>query len=297
MNVEMPKRGKFEISWGVVPFVFVNLMALGAIWTGFGWTEIWICLTLFWVRMFWITAGYHRYFAHRSFKTSRVMQFVFAFMGATACQRGPLWWAGHHRNHHRFSDQPEDIHSPKHGLWWSHVGWLLTPRFNEAPMHRIKDMAKYPELRWLDRWFLLPPTLLGIIVLAVWGPAALFIGFFLSTALLLQATFLINSLAHVMGSRRYATSDTSRNSFILALLTFGEGWHNNHHYHQSSVRQGFYWWEIDITYMILKVFERLGLIWDLKVPSKEGMESNRVDSGAWDKGIWGTPPVRRKIHS
>jgi stearoyl-CoA desaturase (delta-9 desaturase) len=297
VNTEVPQRGKFEISWGAVPFVFVNVMALGALWTGFGWTEIWICLALFWIRMFWITAGYHRYFAHRSFKTSRVMQFVFAFMGATACQRGPLWWAGHHRNHHRYSDQPEDIHSPKHGFWWSHVGWLLTPRFNGTPTHRIKDLAKYPELRWLDRWFLLPPTLLGLTVLAVWGPAALFIGFFLSTAILLQATFLINSMAHIMGSRRYVTNDTSRNSLILALLTCGEGWHNNHHYHQSSVRQGFYWWEIDISYMILKVFQWFGLIWDLKVPSKEMMESNRVDSGTWDKGNFGKRSIGRKVHS
>jgi stearoyl-CoA desaturase (delta-9 desaturase) len=156
-------------------------------------------------------------------------------------------------------------------------------------------MAKYPELRWLDRWFLLPPTILGATLLAVWGPSALFIGFFLSTAILLQATFLINSLAHVMGSRRYATSDTSRNSFILAIITCGEGWHNNHHYHQSSVRQGFYWWEIDITYMILKVFEKVGLIWDLNVPSREVMESNRIDTGTWDKGIWGVRPPKRKL--
>lgn len=263
-----------------IPFWLCHLMPLAALWTGTHLIDWILCIGLFWLRMFFITAGYHRYFAHRSFKTSRAMQFVFAFGAMMSVQKGVLWWSGLHRHHHRYSDQPEDIHSPKKGFWWSHVGWFLDMKYHKSDHSLIPDMAKYPELRWLDRWYFVPPLVLALTVLFIGGWSALWIGFFLSTVLLWHATFTINSLAHVWGKRRYETTDTSRNSWPLALLTFGEGWHNNHHYYQASVRQGFFWWEIDMSYYILKGMSWLRLIWDLKLPHPDKIRRKPFENKA-----------------
>ncbi len=256
---------------GASPFIVLHLLPLGFLWTGVTTTAVVVCVVLFWVRMFSITAGYHRYFAHRSFKTGRVMQFVFAFLSQTSAQRGVLWWASNHRSHHKHSDLEGDPHSPvRDGFWYSHVGWIFSRGAGETNLDGIKDFAKYPELRFLDKNYLLPPALLGLFVTVVWGWAAFF-GFILSTVILWHATFLINSLAHVYGSRRYETTDDSRNNWWLALLTMGEGWHNNHHRYMSSVRQGFFWWEVDMTYYILKVMSWLGLVWDLRQPPAKAL--------------------------
>jgi stearoyl-CoA desaturase (delta-9 desaturase) len=260
-----------------IPFFLMHVLPLGVLWTGFGWKEAALCAALYVVRMFFITAGYHRYFAHRAFKTGRVMQFLFALGGATAAQKGVLWWSGHHRNHHKHSDTPLDIHSPKRGFWWSHMGWILCRKYEETPVDKIKDFAKYPELRFLNRWHLLPSIALGLACFLIGGGRALFGGFFLSTAILYHGTFVINSVTHVWGTRRYATSDTSKNSFLLALVTLGEGWHNNHHYYQSTANQGFFWWEIDLSYYVLKAMSWVGLVWDLRTPSKKVLASNRID--------------------
>ncbi len=266
-----------QVNWvRSLPFILVHLMPLGALWTGVHLRDALLCLALYYVRMFFITAGYHRYFAHRAYKLGRGMQFLMALGGATAAQKGVLWWAGHHRDHHKYSDTPKDIHSPKRGFWWSHMGWIVCDKYEDTPVDRIKDFAKYPELRFLNRFHLLPPTLLGLAVYLLGGPSALFIGFFLSTVLLYHGTFTINSLSHVFGRRRYATSDTSRNSFLLALVTLGEGWHNNHHYYQSTANQGFFWWEIDISYYMLKLLSWVGLARDLRTPPKHVLEKNRI---------------------
>ncbi|MBI3200571.1 MAG: acyl-CoA desaturase [Myxococcales bacterium] len=269
-------RGRDErVSWvKSVPFILMHAMPLGILWTGFGWKEAALCAALYLVRMFFITAGYHRYFAHRAFKTGRVMQFLLAFGGGTAAQKGVLWWAGHHRHHHKHSDLPTDIHSPKRGFWWSHMGWILCEKYDATPTAQIKDFAKYPELRWLDRWHLVPSVALGAACLFLGGPSALFGGFFLSTALLYHGTFVINSVTHVFGRRRYATADTSKNSLLLALVTLGEGWHNNHHYYQSTANQGFFWWEVDLSFYVLKLMGWLGLVWDLRTPSHKIRMSN-----------------------
>lgn len=270
-----------RLDWlGSIPFALMHLALVGIAFTGFGWREAVLCAALYFVRMFFITAGYHRYFAHRSFKTSRWFQFVLAFGGGTAVQKGALWWAGHHRHHHKHSDQPEDVHSPRKGFWWSHVGWILCDKFAATPYDNIKDMARYPELVWLNRHHWVPGTLLGLAVWAAFGWSGFFGGFMLSTVLLYHGTFTINSLAHVFGRRRYATTDTSRNSFLLALITLGEGWHNNHHHYQRSTNQGFYWWEIDVSYYVLKMLSWVGIVHGLHRAPQRIMDANRVDRPA-----------------
>jgi stearoyl-CoA desaturase (delta-9 desaturase) len=250
---------------------------------GWSWIAVVVAIALYFVRMFAVTGFYHRYFSHRSFKTSRAVQFVFGIWANSAVQRGPIWWASQHRQHHAHSDDEDDAHSPsRHGLYWSHIGWL-TARDNLATNERyVRDLLKFPELRFLNRFdVLIPVVLAALLFLLGWllqklapsletsGPQMLVWGFFISTTALFHATCTINSLSHVFGSRRFAVKDTSRNNWLLALLTLGEGWHNNHHRYPASARQGFYWWEIDLTYYGLKVLQRLRLIWDLRpVPAR-----------------------------
>jgi stearoyl-CoA desaturase (delta-9 desaturase) len=227
-----------------------------------------------------ITGGYHRYFAHRSYKLRRVPQFVLAFVGASAAQKGPLWWAAHHRAHHKYSDSERDIHSPKRGFWWSHVGWILCDKYNKTDTDAIKDFAKYPELVWLDKHDWVAPWTLGFASYFIAGWSGLIIGFFASTVLLWHGTFSINSLAHVWGRRVYETTDTSRNNAVLAVLTGGEGWHNNHHRYPWAARQGFRWWQVDMTYYVLVLFRGLGVVRGIRpVPAAVRAEARRLPPG------------------
>lgn len=259
-----------------VAFIFVHLAPLAAFWTGVTATSIVLCITLYVVRMFGVTAGYHRYFSHRSFKTSRLGQFLLAFLAMSSTQKSVLWWAALHRHHHRHSDQEEDIHSPVlRSFFYSHVGWIFDERYSETRVEDVPDLVKYPELRFLDRHQLIPGIALGIVCFLIDGWAGLLIGFFLSTVLLYHGTFFINSLAHVHGKQRYLTGDDSRNNWWLAIITLGEGWHNNHHAYQRSTRQGFRWYEIDITYYVLKALSWTGLVWDLGEPPAEVVRNER----------------------
>lgn len=234
------------------------------------------CLGLYTLRMFGITAGYHRYFSHRSYRMARVPQFIMAFIGSTSVQKGVLWWAAHHRIHHRYSDEPRDPHSPKQtGFFWSHMGWILSILHDETHWDQIQDLAKYPELKWLNRYHVLPAILLAIAVYAIGGANALFWGMGVGTVLLWHGTFTINSLAHVWGKRRFQTRDTSRNNFILAVITLGEGWHNNHHHYMSSANQGFYWWELDVSYYLLKALSYFGITRDLRKPPENVLVAGR----------------------
>jgi len=261
---------------GIIPFVLVHVVALFALVVEFSWWNVLLCVALYWVRMFGVTAGYHRFFAHRSYKAGRAFQFFLALLGTTAVQKGVLWWAGHHRHHHKVSDEKDDLHSPiQSGFWHSHVGWVLSPAHDAAPLEKIADFARFPELRWLDRNHLVPPLVLAVVLLLLGGLPALMWGFFVSTVVLWHGTFTINSLSHVFGSRRFPTTDTSRNNFFLALLTMGEGWHNNHHHYQSSCRQGFYWWEIDLSFYVIKLCERVGLVWDVRQPPQRVLDEGR----------------------
>ena len=261
-------------------FWAIHLGCLGLLWVGFSWTAFWICIGLYVVRMFGITGAYHRYFSHRSYQTSRWFQFALAFLGASAAQKGPIWWASHHRHHHKFSDTEQDIHPPGiYGLWWAHVGWVLSTQFIDTRSEMVKDLTRFPELRALEKYHFAPPLLL-LISLACLGAALntyapglhtsagqlVVWGFCVSTTLLYHGTFCINSLAHVIGRPRFKTGDDSKNSFLLALITLGEGWHNNHHRYPGSERQGFYWWEVDISHYTLKALSTLGLVWDLREP-------------------------------
>lgn len=264
--------------WRVLPFVIMHIACLAVFWVGWSPFAILFSIALYVVRMFAITGFYHRYFAHKTFQTSRVGQFLFALLGSTAVQRGPLWWAAHHRTHHMHSDSVEDVHSPhQQGFFWSHVGWFLTKANFATQLDRVKELAKFPELQFLDRFDSLIPIVMAVAIFIVGESLAgyaphlntngwqlLVWGFVISTVALYHATFTVNSLAHVWGSRRYATRDHSRNNFLIAILTLGEGWHNNHHHFPGAARQGFYWWEIDLTYYGLKCLSALGLIWNLK---------------------------------
>lgn len=274
-----PHIGADRIDWlRAAPFIAIHVACLAVFWVGVSPLALEIAGFLYVLRMFAITGFYHRYFAHRTFRTSRALQFIFACIGASSVQRGPLWWAAHHRSHHINSDTAADPHSPQvHGFIWSHMGWFLTSNGFRTDWQRIPDLVRYPELRWLDRFDVVMPVLLatglyftgaGLRRFApasgVTGGQLLVWGFFISTVVLFHATVTINSLAHRFGSRRFATRDDSRNNLWLALLTFGEGWHNNHHYCPSSVRQGFRWWELDLTYYGLRLLSGLGLVYALK---------------------------------
>jgi stearoyl-CoA desaturase (Delta-9 desaturase) len=255
-----------------IGFVLVHLGCLGAIWTGVTPGVVALGVALYVLRIFAIGAGYHRYFSHRAYRTGRVFQFVLAFMAQTSAQRGALWWAAHHRRHHRYSDTELDVHSPvEHSFFYSHVGWIFVPRNNDTDYASIRDFARYPELRWLDRppYLYVPAALLGLATWLIAGWPGLVVGFCWSTVAVWHATFSINSLAHLVGRSRYVTGDQSRNNWLLAFLTMGEGWHNNHHAYQASVRQGFRWWEYDPTYYTLRVLSWLGIVWDLHVPPKQ----------------------------
>jgi stearoyl-CoA desaturase (delta-9 desaturase) len=247
----------------------VHLAAPLALLLDFRWWYPLLTLGLYYAGMFFITAGFHRYFSHRSYRTSRAFQFLLALGGTMTTQKGVLWWAGSHRHHHKYSDQPEDLHSPlQRGFWWSHMGWILSVRNKETPVAWIRDFECYPELRWLDRNYLLPPVALAALLFAAGGLPVVTWGYFVMTTVLWHGTFTINSLSHVFGSRRYRTTDTSRNNWLLALITMGEGWHNNHHHYQSTANQGFYWWEIDFSYYLLRLLSWLGLVWDLRTPPR-----------------------------
>jgi len=273
-----------RVDWlRVLPFVLMHVVCLCVFFVGVSPVAVGAAVAMYAVRMFAITGFYHRYFSHRSFKTSRPAQFIFALLGAAAVQRGPIWWAAHHRHHHAFSDQPQDVHSPvQRGFLWSHMGWFLSRRHFTPDLSRVRELMRFPELKLLDRFDILVPIALAVAMLMLgkalqhWAPQLgttgwqmLVWGFFVSTVVCYHATYTINSLCHGFGRRRYDTKDDSRNNAWLALLTFGEGWHNNHHHYPASVRQGFYWWEIDLTYYGLKMLQLCGVIWDLKpVPAE-----------------------------
>ena len=272
---DIAENAELRTDWlRITPYIGIHLMCFGVIWVGWSSVAVGVAGFLYLLRIFAITGFYHRYFSHRTFKTSRWFQLLFGLIGTASIQRGPLWWAAHHRHHHAHSDDPEDVHSPvQHGFLWSHMGWFTAPVNFPTKIELIQDFAKFPELRFLDRFDLVIAVLIGtgMFILGASLPAELgtsgmqmLVWFFISTVILYHVTYMINSLAHVYGSRRYETTDTSRNNPFLAILAFGEGWHNNHHHYPNTARQGFYWWEIDMSYYIIVALSWLGLVWDVK---------------------------------
>ena len=259
-----------------IPFLLIHLAGLGAIFSGVTVEALIMMVVLYFLRIFAIGAGYHRLFSHRSFSTSRWFQFVLAFLAQSSAQKSVLWWASKHRHHHLYSDTAEDTHSPRQrGFWFAHLGWIFTNRHRDPDLDKVQDLARYPELRWLDEYELFPALILGVICFLIGGWPGLFVGFIWSTIGVYHATFAINSVAHVFGRKRYVTGDDSRNNWILAFFTMGEGWHNNHHAYQSSVRQGFRWYEWDPTYYVLKMLSWTGLVWDLKSPPERVLRNEQ----------------------
>jgi stearoyl-CoA desaturase (delta-9 desaturase) len=269
------QRGLPPWRWSQLPMWLMHVAPILVFVVPFSWGLVAVAATTYVLMLFGITAGYHRYFSHRTFKTSRAFQFALGWLGGMSMQKGVLWWSGNHRHHHRFSDQYGDVHSPGlQGFLWAHMGWILAPNHEETDFKAIPDLARFPELRWLNRWHLVPSfTMAGVLYLAGGLPWLVW-GFFVSTVFCWHVTFMINSLTHMFGRKRYVTKDDSRNSLVLALLTFGEGWHNNHHYYQSSTRQGFFWWEIDISYYLLRLLAAVGIVWELREPPAHVVAGN-----------------------
>ncbi len=267
-----------RVNWlSTIPYALFHVAAIaGAVVFHPTVRDLVLAGALYVARMAAVTGGYHRYFSHRSFQTSRAFQFVLALFAGTAVQKGPLWWAATHRHHHRYSDQPEDVHSPtQRGFWYAHMGWVFAPRFEQTRLELVPDLAKYPELRWLDRFWLVPQVGLAVLLFALGGAHGLVWGFFVSTVLLWQGTYSINSFTHLFGRRRFPTTDTSRNSLTLALITLGEGWHNNHHYYQGSMRQGFYWWQVDLVGYFIRALEKIGVVWNVRKAPQRVLDLGR----------------------
>ena len=301
----LPKKSQLVRWLKAVPFLSLHVACLAVFFTGVHALDVVICVALYFVRMFGITAGYHRYFAHRAYKAGRVVQFGLAWLGCMAMQKGPLWWAAHHRDHHRYSDTEDDPHSPiTKGVWWSHVGWVLDDQFDDTNIDNITAFARYPALRLMNTLHWVPGLVLAVMVFLVGGFSApvlsalgwieptdvlfswprawsaLVVGFLISTVLLYHGVFCVNSMCHIFGCKRYVTGDESRNNWWVALFTMGEGWHNNHHYYQSSANQGFFWWEIDGSYYIIQAMAACGLVWDVRKPPEEKLYPERAIHGA-----------------
>lgn len=287
LSLTSHNRDGESVAWlRISPFIALHVACLAPLWIGINAIELAVAATSYAVRVFAVSVFYHRCFSHRAFRTHRVVQFVFAFLGAAATQRGPLWWAAHHRSHHAHADTDADPHSSLRGFWWSHMLWFLCRKNFCAPLHRVRDLARFPELKWLDRFDLAVPVVYAIGIFALGealglrfpetdGWRMLVWGYVVPTVILMHVTFMVNSLAHRVGRRRFATADDSRNNTWLALLTCGEGWHNNHHRHAASARLGFYWWQLDLGWLGLKLFEKLGLAWDLRTPPETVLKEGR----------------------
>lgn len=286
------KKGQKDFRFfNLIPMLAMHVAAITmVIMSGFSWVALLACVFMYYARMFGITGGFHRYFAHRTYKTSRWFQFVLAWLGTSATQLGPIWWAGHHRDHHKFSDTEKDVHSPvQRGFWWAHIGWLWADRFNVTKYENMKDFDKYPEMKWINTYYFIPPIVTAFMmyglgwVLNAWYPGLgtsgfqmLAWGFFASTVLLYHGTFLVNSATHIVGKRVYPTSDNSKNSMWISLLTMGEGWHNNHHYFPSSESQGLEWWQIDMSHYIITMLSWVGVVWDIKRIPRRLVEERKI---------------------
>lgn len=258
-------------------FILFNLTPLLAIWAGTSLGALIFCIVAYFCLMFGITAGYHRYFAHRSYNTSRIFQFILALLGTLSLQKGVLHWAANHRDHHRYSDKPDDLHSPvQKGFFWAHMGWIMSDKYIETRWHRIKDFARYPELVWLNNYWAIPFIVWAVMIFLLFGFQYVVWGCFIATVLGWHMTFCVNSLLHVWGKKVYPTGDESRNNYWLAIPTMGEAFHSNHHYYPASARQGFLWYQFDISYYLLCLLSRLGIIWDVKTPPKKVLDAALV---------------------
>ena len=242
--------------------------------------------------MFGITAGFHRFFSHKTFKTSRAFQFILAYLATSSAQMGPIWWASHHRHHHKYTDEIEDPHTPTiKGFFWAHVGWIMSPSNVPTKEEYVGDLKRFPELKFLDKYHYIAPFSMAVFLFALGdymaihyaqyntnGMELLMWGFFVSTVILYHATFTVNSVCHVFGYRTYDTKDGSVNNWMVAILTLGEGWHNNHHAFPNSERQGHKWYQIDICHYILWSLSKIGIVWDIRDVPEDSIIEKRYGS-------------------
>ena len=270
----------------VAVFWLVQVSAVTVFFVPFAWSLVALWAASHFLRAIGLTLAFHRYFAHRAFQMSRAVRFVWALLGTAAMQKGPIWWAGHHLNHHRFADRDGDPHSPSvSGFYYAHIGWFLDDARHEtlpAQNPVVRDFGPVPEIAWLDRYYVLPPLALALALFVYGGLPWLAWGFCLPTVTLAHATFAINTVNHLWGTRRFETADQSRNNAVTAFFAVGEGWHNNHHRYQRAARNGFYWWEWDPTWYVIAAMRALGLAWDVQpVPARVYAEAE--GAGAFAK--------------
>jgi stearoyl-CoA desaturase (delta-9 desaturase) len=284
-----PKQPRFvkraiknTLMWmNLLPFVALHLSVIAVFFVPVSWECVALFLVSFLVRTWGLTGGFHRYFSHRAYKTSRLGQFIIGCIGSSALQKGPMWWAAEHRQHHKYSDKDGDPHSPiMRNLWWSHVGWVLDRGNRYTKWDELKDWHAYPELKWLDRFHFVPGFLVAGLCYLIAGWPGVVWGFLLATVCLYHTTFCVNSFCHIFGYRRYQTTDASRNNWWVAILTLGEGWHNNHHHYPSCARQGFAWYEVDVTYYVLRGLGMFGLVWDIREPTPRALKHKLIEAGA-----------------
>ena len=284
MSVEIPLHAKREhrystINW--ITFTAMSAFHVGAIAAlfYFSWTAVLLTAFFYWISIgLGIGMGYHRLHTHRSYKVPKLLEYFFAVCGTLTLEGGPIFWVATHRLHHQHSDTDNDPHTPHHGGFWSHMGWIL---FGEGHHNDTKLMSKYaPDLAvdpfylWLNTYHWVPLTAFGLVTLALGGwPMVFWLVFFRVTAGL-HATWLVNSATHMWGSRRFQTKDDSKNSWWVAILTFGEGWHNNHHAHPTSARHGLAWYEVDMTWLQIKVLETFGIAQRVRVVDVDGRQRN-----------------------
>ena len=275
-----------------LPFISVHVGALFALTISPSPFALFMVFLMYFIRMFGITAGFHRFFSHKTFKTSRAFQFILAYLATSSAQMGPIWWASHHRHHHKYTDEIEDPHTPTlKGFFWAHVGWIMSPSNVPTKEEYVGDLKRFPELRFLDKYHYLAPFSMAVSLFALGeymalnhsqygtnGIELLMWGFFVSTVILYHATFTINSVCHVFGYRTYDTKDGSVNNWLIAILTLGEGWHNNHHAFPNSERQGHKWYQIDICHYILWSLSKIGIVWDIRDVPDDSTKVKRYGS-------------------
>ena len=257
----------------IIVFWTVQVSAVLAVLVPFSWAMAGLWAVSHFLRAIGLTLSFHRYFAHRTFQMNRAARFVWALIGTAAMQKGPLWWAGHHVNHHKFADREGDPHSPAiTGFYHAHIGWFLNDARHdrlEATNPVLRDFSSAPEIVWLDRYHFVPPLALAVGLFLSGGLQWLVWGFCVPTVTLAHSTFAINTVNHMFGSRRFDTIDDSRNNVLTAFFAAGEGWHNNHHRYQRAARNGFFWWEFDPTWYVIKLMAAVGLAWDVQaVPAR-----------------------------
>ncbi|MEM7064735.1 MAG: acyl-CoA desaturase [Cyanobacteria bacterium P01_B01_bin.77] len=268
---------KPPINWPTAIFMIaVHIITLLAFLpTNFSWSAVGVALFLHWVTgCLGITLGWHRLVAHRSFKTPKWLEYFFVFCGSLACQHGPIEWIGLHRHHHAHSDQAIDHHSSTKGFWWSHMGWIFheVPADSDVP-RLTKDIANDPFYLFCENYFLLMQIILGVVLYAIGGWSFVLWGIFVRLVAVYHCTWFVNSATHKFGYQTYDAGDYSTNCWWVAVVTYGEGWHNNHHAFQFSARHGLQWWEIDVTWMTIKLLSKLGLASRVKLPKPEDMQA------------------------